>query len=77
MSTWMKSPEAKYGGSLIGQGPDAPDQQTGTEAMAPTVVPSAAGFLNPGDPMFWFGVIAAAGVGLMAYSTYVPVVGDL
>lgn len=76
-TTWLKSPESKYGGSLIGQpGPGSSDQ-TGTEGMAPSVMPAAAGFLDPGDPMFWFGVIAAAGVGLMAYSTYIPVVGDL
>lgn len=75
MSTWLKSPGEKYGGSMIAAPGPVTRDATGTDAVAPVVTPKAAGFLNPDDPMFWFAVIAAAGFGLMAYSTYVPVVG--
>jgi hypothetical protein len=75
MSQWIKSPESKYGGSLLGQPGPASRDATAQATVAPQVVPSAAGILSPKDPMFWFAVIAAGGVALMAYSTYVPVVG--
>lgn len=72
MASWMDSPANKYGGSLASPTQKATSDDTATTAVAPVVVPNLAGFLSPSDPMFWFGVIAAATVGLMAYSTVVP-----
>lgn len=72
MTSWMDSPDKKYGASLATPVKATADA-TATASVAPVVVPSMGGFLSPGDPMFWFGVIAAATVGLMAYSTAVPV----
>ena len=72
MSSWMDSPADRYGASLAAPAKATTDA-TATAAVAPVAVPSVAGFLSPSDPMFWFGVIAAATVGLMAYSTAVPV----
>ena len=68
---WLASPSDKYGGSVAVQTPATHDA-TATATVAPTLQPSMAGFLSPQDPMFWFAAIAAAGVGLMAYSTVVP-----
>lgn len=67
--SWMAAPSDKYGGSVAGASPKATTDATATVTVAPAVHPSLSGFLSPNDPMFWFGVIAAAGVGLMAYST--------
>lgn len=69
--SWLASPSDKYGGSVSTTGPATADA-TATTAVAPMVTPSLAGMVSPSDPMFWFAVIAAAGVGLMAYSTVVP-----
>lgn len=65
--SWLQAPEAKYGASLTQ--PTATKDATATTAIQPVATPKAAGFLSPGDPMFWFGVIAAGTVALMAYST--------
>ncbi len=67
MGTWLASPVDKYGAS-IGDSKATADA-TAVTSVAPVVQPSLAGMLNPGDPMFWFAVVAAATVGLMAYST--------
>lgn len=75
MADWIKSPESKYGGSLLGQPGPATKDATAQATVAPQVVPNMGGLMSPRDPMFWFAVIAAGGVALMAYSTYVPVVG--
>lgn len=65
---WLSTPEQKYGPGL-GSATTATRDATATVTVAPTVVPAAAGLLSPKDPMFWFGVIAAGTVALMAYST--------
>lgn len=73
MTSWMDSPGDRYGASLRATTQPATSDATATTTVAPVLTPSVAGFLSPSDPMFWFGVIAAATVGLMAYSTAVPV----
>lgn len=65
---WLGSASEKYGASVA-----SPDRATTKDAVAvtsasPIVMPRLAGMLSPGDPMFWFGVIAAGGVALMSYS---------
>lgn len=67
--SWLSSPGEKYGATLA-----QPQQQATRDATATTTValapkPSLAGFTSPSDPMFWFAVLAAGTVGLMAYST--------
>lgn len=69
---WLSTPSDKYGGSVAAASPKATPDATATTTVAPAVQPSLSGFLSPADPMFWFAVLAAAGVGLMAYSTAVP-----
>jgi hypothetical protein len=66
---WMASPSDKYGGSIAAPSGKATPDATAVTTGAPVVTPSLAGMLSPSDPMFWFGVIAAGAVGLMAYST--------
>jgi hypothetical protein len=66
--TWLQPPEAKYGGALATPAKPTTDA-TPTVAIQPVGRPSVHGLLSPGDPMFWFGVIAAGTVALMAYST--------
>lgn len=66
---WLTTPDAKYGASLTR--PTVTKDATATTTIQPAPKPSAAGMLSPGDPMFWFGVIAAGTVALMAYSTAV------
>lgn len=71
--SWLATPSDKYGGSVASASQKATPDATATTTVAPAVNPSMSGFLSPADPMFWFGVLAAAGVGLMAYSTVVTV----
>ena len=68
---WLEAPSDKYGGSMATNQAATPDA-TATKTVAPSVRPTLAGFISPSDPAFWFAAIAAAGVGLMAYSTVVP-----
>lgn len=70
-NSWLVAPEAKYGGSLAGPQRATADA-TATTTVAPVTAPKLAGFASPAEPLFWFGAIAALGVGLMAYSTAVP-----
>lgn len=72
MAGWIASPSQKYGGSLATPTPRATSDATATTTIAPTPTPSLGGMTDPGDPFFWFAVVAALGVGLMAYSTVVP-----
>lgn len=73
MTSWVAPPaDQKYGGAFI-----APQKATSDRSELPKVAaPSMAGAaspLSPSGPLFWIGVIAAASVGLMAYSTSVRV----
>jgi hypothetical protein len=70
---WLQSVDRKYGASLAAP-QKATTDATATATLAPAPKPSLAGMLSPADPMFWFGVIAAGTVALMAYST--AAVGD-
>jgi hypothetical protein len=65
---WMVTPADKYGGSLNRPATATPDA-TAVTPVAPVVVPAMSGIASPRDPMFWFAVLAAGTVGLMAYST--------
>lgn len=75
MQDWIKPAPAKYGGAMLGQQQAATKDATATTTVAPSVTPKLAGLTSPSGPMFWFAALAAGGVALMAYSTYVPVVG--
>lgn len=60
----------KYGGSFVqANGPASDDGRHLAAVAGPRPDDKAGGLLNPRNPLFWFGVIAAASVGLMAYST--------
>lgn len=65
---WLATPSDKYGGSVATH-TKATTDATAVTTVAPVVTPSLAGLLSPSDPMFWFAVLAAGTVGLMAYST--------
>lgn len=65
---WLTSSDRKYGGGLVTDQKATSDAST-LHTVAPAVQPRMAGFLSTGDPMFWFGALAFATVGLMAYST--------
>ncbi|MFT3873431.1 MAG: hypothetical protein QM714_12440 [Nocardioides sp.] len=71
MNTWLKPVEEKYGGSLAGPARATADA-TATTTVAPVATPRLSGFTSTSEPLLWFGVVAALGVGLMAYSTAVP-----
>ena len=71
---WIKPAGAKYGGSLLPANQPATKDATATATAAPTVVPRLGGIVSPDEPMFWLAGLLALGAGLMAYSTYVPVV---
>jgi hypothetical protein len=70
MSSWVvsSSPAEKYGGGFL-----APQKATSDRSELPKVAaPSMSGGASPLSPsgaLFWVGIIAAASVGLMAYST--------
>lgn len=72
-AAWIApSPAEKYGGSF------ARPQRTTSDTSAAAAVagppkPGAGGTWSPREPLFWFGVIAATSLGLMAYSTTVRV----
>lgn len=76
--TWaIPNPANKYGGAQLRQGPAAPDDT----ALRNVVAPGADHDRGLGQPaLVAFGILAAATVGLMAYSTTVrigPVSGSL
>lgn len=66
------SPGEKYGGS-IATNDKATRDATALTSVAPAAVQSMGSALAPGEPLFWFGIVAAVSVGLMAYSTTVRV----
>lgn len=71
--SWIKGAEEKYGGSFIST---KPQQSDDARELAPIAGPSphlGGSPLSPSSPLFWFGVVAAASVGLMAYSTSVRI----
>jgi hypothetical protein len=63
---WYPSAEAKYGGALIAPGPASPIATPLTSAAGPD---HDAPPWHPDSPLFWFGLIAGAAVGLVAVST--------
>lgn len=71
-TTWEPStPTAKYG---LTPGPSSPATTELTAIATPSRgAASAAQPWNPENPLFWFGVIAAATFGLAAFSTNVRV----
>lgn len=69
--TWqIPTPGAKYGGSLLGGVPQASPL---TDHVAAPVADNGGPWYSPHEPLFWFGVFAAAAVGLMSASTHVRV----
>lgn len=67
--SWISTPAEKYGGGLISERPGAaPEAGQLTSVAGPRTQPRY-GVLDPSAPLFWFAVVAAASVGLMAYST--------
>jgi hypothetical protein len=62
----------KYGGGFAREQKATSDDTPLSTAGGPAQG-GAAGILDPRQPLLWFGVIAAASVGLMAYSTAVRV----
>lgn len=71
--SWYKDPAEKYGGAFVTTRPQQDDDARNLSAVAgPSPVKSMSP-VSPHSPLFWFGVIAAASVGLMAYSTSVRV----
>jgi hypothetical protein len=71
MTSWLAtSPDQKYGGAFINSQQKAtPDRSELPTVAAPAVAGGKASPLSPQSALFWVGVIAAASVGLMAYST--------
>lgn len=73
MTSWVASPpEQKYGGAFMGDQKASPNASALPSVAGPSTKGTAAP-LSPSGPLFWIGVIAAASVGLMAYSTTVRV----
>jgi hypothetical protein len=73
MTSWIAPPVAeKYGGAFISPQKATSDHSELPKVAAPSMS-GAASPLSPSGPLFWIGVIAAASVGLMAYSTSVRV----
>lgn len=71
MGSWIQSPGEKYGGSFLSGKPQQSDE---ARELAPAAGPAGKQSpFSPSHPLFWFGVVAAASVGLMAYSTSVRV----
>lgn len=72
MSWEPTSPAAKYGGALVTEQAATPSHTALTGVAGPTAGDDAKPW-QPGHPVFWFGAIAAAAVGLMYASTTVRV----
>jgi hypothetical protein len=63
---------SKYGGALAA--PSVASKDHTAAASVATAVPEAhTPPWSPQNPLFWFGVVAAASIGLMGYSTTVRV----
>ncbi|MBM7510040.1 hypothetical protein JOE61_003854 [Nocardioides salarius] len=73
MSQWIKSAEEKYGGGFLTNRPQQSDEARELANVAGPHPGTSASPLSPQSPLFWFGIVAAASVGLMAYSTSVRV----
>jgi hypothetical protein len=63
---------AKYGGALAGA-PTVTRDHTAAATSAGPSMESKEPPWSPKNPLFWFGVVAAATFGLMGYSTTVRV----
>lgn len=63
---------AKYGGAFTGNQQVSKDQTAATPSAGPALSTAEPPW-SPRNPLFWFGVVAAATVGLMGYSTTVRV----
>lgn len=73
MSSWIAAgPAEKYGGAFVAPQKATSDRSELPKVAGPTLAGSASP-LSPSGPLFWVGVIVAASVGLMAYSTTVRV----
>lgn len=73
MEAWaVPNPAEKYGGAFVRGQKATSDDTTLTRASGPSQGGSG-GVLDPREPLLWFALIAAASVGLMAYSTAVKV----
>lgn len=63
---------AKYGGAFMGASTVTKDQSAAAPAAGPSMAVKEPPW-SPRNPLFWFGVVAAATFGLMGYSTTVRV----
>jgi hypothetical protein len=63
---------SKYGGALMAPQTVSRDHTAATTSAGPSLDVKSPVW-SPDNPLFWFGVLAAASVGLMGYSTTVRV----
>lgn len=63
---------SKYGGALAGAPTVSRDHSAAATSAGPSVEVKSPPW-SPENPLFWFGLLAAASVGLMGYSTTVRV----
>lgn len=63
---------AKYGGALAGAQTVSKDATAATPSAGPALATKEPPW-SPKNPLFWFGVVAAATFGFMGYSTTVRV----
>lgn len=74
MTSWIAAgPAEKYGGGFLTPQKATADRSELPKVAAPATLRGSTSPLSPAGPLFWVGVIAAASVGLMAYSTSVRV----
>jgi hypothetical protein len=73
MGSWIKTADEKYGGSFISTRPQQSDEARELASVAGPAPGMGGSPFSPSNPLFWFGVVAAASVGLMAYSTSVRI----
>ncbi len=64
---------SKYGLGLAGGQPASRDASALPAVAGPSAADVQVGPLHPDSPLFWFGLLAAATFGLMAFSTTVRV----
>lgn len=71
MSSWVtaSSPAEKYGGGFLSPQKATADKSELPKVAAPSMSSGGTSPLSPSGALFWVGIIAAASVGLMAYST--------
>jgi hypothetical protein len=63
---------SKYGGALAGAPTVTRDHTAATASAGPSQAVKTPPW-SPDNPLFWFGLLAAASIGLMGYSTTVRV----